>query len=493
MSDAPASRLIRGTISLQLAGALGMAMNLLGTVIITRHFSTEVFGTYTLLRVVVSFLSQVSSFGLGLSIVKFISGTEDDGRKQALVSTAMLLRLLATIVFSVAAWIGRPWLSRLFGAELSADLLVFVPLLFLLESSLTLLRAILQGFLLFQRIAVTDLVTNVLSLALTVAVVLFGRTDIVGLLTARALGFFLPCLLAYFLIPIQRSLVLCSDVLKELLKFGFPLQLNDILSFIYLRIDTLVIAALLGPADIAYYEVARKIPDSLRQLYEPFRSVYFAFSSKLFALGDPKKTAKLLNDSARLVACGIFFGAAIALLYGRNIIELVFSAKYLPSAPIFTLLMVNLGIALVGNVMGTSLVTVGEPDKPAIINSFHSVGSLLGSVIFAPVYGATGVALGTMLGTIVAYPPSIVFLRRRVDAKVTSYLKPMAIFCVWAALVLLLKPASMLTKLGAVFVLLLAYVIFSVITKSDLSALVHGSGLASWGPMRKLFPRGDRA
>ena len=293
-------------------------------------------------------------------------------------------------------------------------------------------------------------------------------------------------------IPVKKKLVLRRDLIKELATFGLPLQLNDILNFIFTRIDTLVIGVLLGPTDIAIYEVARKIPDSLRQLYEPFRSVYFAFSSKLFALGDRQRAAGLLNDSTRLVAFGSLFGAAIALLYGKDIIEMLFSAKYMLSAPIFVLLMLNLSASLVGNVLGNTLVTVGESGKPAVVNLFNTVGSLLGCVLLTPVLGVAGAAIGTTFGTLTVYPPMMMYLRRRIDARIMPYLKPMLIFCAWAALILLLQPASSLAKFGSIVLFLVACMLVSVVTRHDVMLLLEGTGVPSWRPIRKLFPRGGR-
>src|SRR5690606_41186575 len=65
------------------------------------------------------------------------------------------------------------------------------------------------------------------------------------------------------------------QVLQELLRFGFPLQLNFVLSFVFSRADTFLISVLLGPAQVAFYEIARRIPDSVSDAYEAFVQVYF--------------------------------------------------------------------------------------------------------------------------------------------------------------------------------------------------------------------------
>ena len=75
--------------------------------------------------------------------------------------------------------------------------------------------------------------------------------NITLLILARVLSSFLACILAFVFIPIRKRISFQMDVFKELIKFGYPLQINDILGFIYNRIDTVAVAIFLGPVDIA--------------------------------------------------------------------------------------------------------------------------------------------------------------------------------------------------------------------------------------------------
>ena len=126
----------------------------------------------------------------------------------------------------------------------------------------------------------------------------------------------------------KKEVFFSTPGFKELIKFGSPLQVNDILTFFFQRIDSVVVAAFLGPADLALYEVARKIPDNLRGLYNPFISVYFPFISKRYDLDSREHASDLLNDAVRFVAFVTLLGTAIAILFGQAIIQFLFSGKY---------------------------------------------------------------------------------------------------------------------------------------------------------------------
>lgn len=470
-----------------------MVLGLLGTMVAARYLPAEAFGAFVLVQVVASFLTQVSSFGLDLSIAKFITSTEDERHKRKLINTAIHFRLFTILVVSLLTLIARPVLPTLFGSSLLPNLAIFVPLLFLLESSSGLLKSVLQGFFLFKRIGISDFMASLFNFLLIVVFLLSLDRGAMGLVYARVISLSLSCAFLYFSTPIKKQLEFHFNILKEVLAFGFPLQINDILSFIFSRIDTLIIGALLGPADIAYYEIARKIPDSLAHLYEAFRSVYFPFMSRLFALGERKKAAQMLNHSTRLISFVSILGALIVLVFGNDVISLLFSEKYLPSVPAFVLLMIALNVSLIGNVLGTSLVAVGDSNKPAIINAAHTAVSLASNLIFIPIFGIVGAALARLAGTSAANPLNVLFLQRReVDVRVRGYLKPILVFGTCLLLVLLLKPTTFLQKASVIPLFILPCVLLSVITGEDLVAFLGEARLTLFRLLRNLPSRSTR-
>jgi len=489
-SDSLVRSIVAGTASLGLTSVLGMALGLATTMVTARRFAPEVFGAYILVQVMGAFLAQVSSFGLDVSIAKFVAGASDEERRRAVIGTALLLRLLTALGASLAAWIGRRFLVTLFSASAVSKLLVFVWLLFLLGSAQDLFKSILQGCLLFLRIGITDLITGLLGLILVLAAVYLRHTGVLSLILAQCFALLVACVFAYLSIPGEKRIVVRLDLLRELVKFGFPLQLNDILHFVFTRIDTLLIAALLGPAGIAMYEVARRIPDTLSQLYQSLQKVQFAFTSRLWGLGEQRKLSRLLNDSLRLVAFASTFAAAIALVFGKDIIRLVFSEQYLPSVNVFVLLMVGISVSLIGNVLGTSLVAVGDSDKPVVINLLHTAASLAGNALLIPRWGIAGAAIASCIGSVATYPANMLFLRRRVRVTVGPHLKPLCILGVWTMPVLLLRPSAFPGKAGSVALFLLLCLLFSVVTKDDVVVFLTASGVTSWRPIRRLFSRG---
>jgi O-antigen/teichoic acid export membrane protein len=260
-----------------------------------------------------------------------------------------------------------------------------------------------------------------------------------------------------------------------MLRFGLPLYANYILDFIFNQAGTFIIGALLGPAQIAFFEYARKIPDSLEMLYGAFRQVYFPFLSKLFGDGKKKEASGMLNHSVRLIAFFGVLGTLIAYFFGEQIIVTFFSAEFLPSSLVFYILMINLTLRIIDETLGYSLVAVGESNKPALINFVRAIITLGAYALLIPIpaLGIIGAALSTIIGTIVANPLNIYFLRRKqVQAKFSTFLKPFAIFfALYLPARFLLPQMNWLLKIAAILIYFLLSFALSVFTKEDIQAI----------------------
>jgi O-antigen/teichoic acid export membrane protein len=428
----------------------------------------------------------MSVLGLDLSVSKFIAGAKDESSKERYLSTAVIVQMAMVLLLGLSAWYGIPLLRMLFGASLLPSFIVFVLPLFAMETLRGLLRSVLQGCLLFSRIGIADSIVSLSNFGLLVVLVYVLNGDITWLIVARFFSSLLSCAFAFAAIPIKKRISFDVTLFKELIKFGLPLHINSILNFIYSRIDTIVIAALLGPAEIAIYEVARKIPDYLRNLYSPFISVYYPVFGKRYALQERQRASSLLNGSLRFVAFITILGAVIAVLFGPEIIRMLFSEKYSAAGPILAILMVNQSIVLSSNLMGYSLVAVGDSDKPMIINTFNTIVSWLGCILLVPMYALTGAAIGNTIGTVVAFPLNRHFLRKRIELKDLPFLKPLILFLVLCMLVFIVKPELLLVKVAFLAAFLLASVFLSVITKDVVALLLEGLGTSPWLPFKKL-------
>lgn len=473
MSDSILQRFIRGTISIGVGSIIGMLLGFASMAVAVRYVTPAEFGAFVLLQIITVFLAEVSGFGLSLAVPRFMTSTEDEERRWAIVNSALYFRIGVIVLISSSILSLRPWLASWFETPLLAQLILFIPLLFGLEALGKLLKAVLQGLFRFRVIGLVELLSSLINLLLIGWLVVYLHAGLLGLVYAKLFSLGIAYLIAYLAASIRHRLSLNLPVLWELLRFGFPLQVNYVMSFIFMRLDTLIIAALLGPAGTAFYEVARRIPDSLIRIYDAFRAVYFPFISNLFAEKKLETATSVLNNSVRWLSFITILGSLIALLFGNEIITLLFSEQYQASVPVFVILMIALNLTLVETTLGYSLVAIGDSDKPLIINIVRSITSLACNLALIPVFGFVGAAIANVLGNLVTIPLDMLFLsRREMPAHFWDYFKPVAIFGVYGLLFVLLGTTLPLFKIAIVLLFLTTCLILSVIRLDDLSAIL---------------------
>ncbi len=466
--DNSASQAVAGTAWLTVANAVTMVLGLALVVVSTRKFTADVYGSFILLSLMSGLLTQLTTLGFGLVIPRFLAISEDAAHQELLVNTFLTLRLIAFGLMALIAWALAPFFFKLFGVAWETSTFIFVVVMFFLGSFTSTMQSIMQGFLLFKQIAVWDILSSFLNLALLFLLIVLPISSLAVLVCSYLIAYLIAGAYIFLSIPVKKRLTLEFTLAKDIIKFGFPLQLNDILSFFYGRIDTLMIAAMLSPADIAYFEVARKIPDSLLSFFDAYNTVFFPLFSRLHSTAEHEKAESLLRNALRLVTFVSLFIASIAFLFGKDIMRLLFSDQYIAAAPVFFILMIALTLTLIGYLLGKSLVAVGESDKPAKINLVHAGVSLLLNWLLLPVLGIVGAGITEIVGPAATNPLNYIFLTRKFPVHVLSaYLKPLAIFAGWAALVFFVPTDNLLFKIAALALFVLVNAFFSVITKDD--------------------------
>ncbi len=466
------SRVIEGTLSIGLATVSAMTLGLITTMVVVRRLPPDDFGVFVLLVVSSIFLSEASSFGLTLAVPTFIAGAEDQRQRSDLMTTAIFFRLLTIVLVSAAILTARPIQLILPDSPGFADALIYVPLLFGLDGLGKSFRTILQGSFRFKTIGSIDLLSSVSNFLLVIVFVLLLGQGLAGLIHAKVISLAASVCLAFFFILRQRMGAFRIALLKQLLVFGFPLELQFLLNFVFLRVDTFIIGTMLGPAGIAYYEVARRIPDSINQLYEAFRMVYFPFAARLFARNELRELFDLLNHSIRALSFVTMLGALISFLFGNDIVSLLFSESYLPSVPAFVILMIGLNLSFTENTLGYSLVAIGQSDKPLIVNLVRTTTSVIGNLLLIPGLGFVGAALANVTSNLVAIPLDLFFLHKRnMSMRAADYLKPVGVAATCALIVSILGLHHDLFKSAMLIGYLVGCILLSVITVADMAAI----------------------
>lgn len=441
---------------------------------VARFVPKDELGIFFLIQVIASFFVTLNNLLLQpISVTKFIADSEDF-KKIQVATTSIHLNLFITITVSLIIFFCQPFLSHILKTDQLSRLFVYIPIFYLLSSFNGLFLGILQGFHQYNKIAISQVINGTLKFFLIIIFLVLFRMGIFGLIYAYLFSSVGSILFQYSVIPATRRFILNSKVFLEIFKFGFPLGLNGMLTFIFNKVDRIMIGAMINPIGVAYYEIASKIPNSGRQMYDSFYSVFFPSMSELFANKRHAEAETVLNNSLRLISFITIFAALTITLFQNDIVRVLFSERYLESSAALSVLTLSLSIALVGNILGTSLVALGQSDKPVKINIVDTVTNVIGNLVMIPYFGFMGAVYATLLSRCVTNPVNVWFLKKaNVKVEVSQYLRPILAFCVCGILFQALKPESTIVKCSLIGLFLIICVVLSVIKNKDFALLAE--------------------
>lgn len=490
MSDSLLSRFISGTFFISLAKFVTVVLGFASMVIYARWIPEAEYGSFVLLQVIIGFAVSLSNLGTTTAAIKFIAGSENEQERHKLISSFLLFVAVMLVVSSVLILLFRNLIFQALGSALDSRFLIYLPLLLFIEGLLAGYGSVASGLFKFKLVGGIELASSVSSIVITIVLVIWLGQGIMGVVWARVLSRLLALLLGIWGLGLRPTLQVSYQKLKALLKFSFPLFLNRILNFLFSRADTVIIGILLGPADIAFYEYARKIPESVNMMFESLLDVYYPYQSKLYASGEYKRVSSLLNHTNRLVTFLGAFGALIAFGFGTIIYRTLFSERYLPSVPIFWVMMVGLIFTMLDSMLGYSLVGSGASDKPPIINVLRTTISFAAYFLLIPKMGAIGAALAGLISTMAVNPVNVFFLYRRyIVVNMWDYVKPLLILGAFAGIMRLLNSYGYPLYIAVIVLYFVFSYVFSVFTHSDIEiALRETSHL--WARMYTIFRRG---
>lgn len=412
-----------------------LLIGMVNMMIVVRYLSRDELGIFIMMEIIVEFLAVVSHAGADIALTQILAtSTEDD--KPSISSTSLVFRGFTLLCIFMVFISSKSFFFMLSGSREVQGGTLYIFLLLFVYGYRNLLRLILEGYLCFKSIMKIDITISILNLLIVTVAVVLLKMNLAGVIYARVLSSLLGCFFLYRAIPGKKIFTFRLDHLKKVIKIGFPLQLNDITAFFASRLGSIIVASMLGPASLASLEIARKIPSILRRFFQSFRSVYLPSFSQLSMNQETRSEASLLMNRSLMIVMVIFGAAAVfTSFFAGAIITMLFSEKYLSAINIFIISMISVQFGVAGNILGTSLVAMGETKSATKVNIVGSVFALPLNFIIIPLWGAIGVPVVEIVGSCFGICGNSLFLNKKLVKIQFVFLLPVCIttiFCLSA-------------------------------------------------------------
>ena len=234
--------------------------------------------------------------------------------------------------------------------------------------------------------------------------------------------------------------------LGEIGSFGAWNFLISVNTYVYQYVPNLLIAALMPIAAVGYYALATGLSRQINAILSPIGQVMYPTAVRLHVQGDRRSLERLYQDGSRLTMLIMTPIVLIAMFWAEDFYRLWIGAKYVDGAPfgsvalVFQILLISTATSF-SNIAGQVLMGAGHVRLVASALMCGSVLALSLSLALVGRYGIAGVAVATVIASVVVDLIAMPLLLQRVlGLKVEEffrhvYARPLAAAVLQAALI----------------------------------------------------------
>lgn len=384
-------RLATGTIQVFLAEALLLPTGLLTAAFLTRQLGPDNYGLLLLATTLVSWIGWSITSAFTRTTIKFIGEAED---WQPVATTVLQLHLFLGLSTAVILWfiadpvanaLGEPRMNnylRLFMLEVPIFCVTYVH------------RSVLVGLGKYSERAIATATRWISKMIFTIALVAAGLSiwgAIIGSLISALIELFV-C--RFYVRPpmLKRS----PFPMQKLWGYAIPLFLMAISLRLYDKLDLFMLKLLGGTAaDAGYYGTAQNLSVIPGVFTLAFVPLLLSTLTRLLRENELKKAQELSKNAMRLVMLLLPF-AGLAAGASAEIIQLLFSATFLPAAPIFSLLIFAAVAMAMISITTAILTAASKPNWTIALTGPMVLLAIAFDLWMIPKFGSLGAAIVTI-------------------------------------------------------------------------------------------------
>lgn len=372
--------------------------------------------------IVLARLLSPGDYGL-LAMVTAVTGVgdifRDFGLSSAAVQSPTLSRRQRDNLFWVNAglgatlWglvlVGAPAIAGIYGEPRLESLTRVLALTFLFNGLSTQFRAGLTRHMKFGRLAIIDVSSQIIGLAVGIIMALSGDGywSLVGMQVAISVY---TAVITAHLAGWLPGLPHREEGMGHFLRFGWNLLGTQLINYAGNNIDSVIVGRRFGAADLGFYNRAFSLlMRPLSQVRAPTTTVALPVLSRIQS--DQKRFSAFLQMGQLGLGYPIAAGLALAAAASHPLIEFLLGARWIPMADLFELFAVA-GIfqtlPYVGYWVYLSRGLTGQLRRFTLLEAGVKVACIVGGSY----WGVKGVAVGYTLAPVLSWPLSLWWLSR---------------------------------------------------------------------------------
>ncbi len=391
------------------------------SLIMARLIAPDQFGVFAVALTVWSVLGTMAEFGLGSDLVR----AKDPQRRIPTVATMGLLTsgVLAAAMALAAGPIGAAFESPESEPVIRVMALGMVAFGFTIVPAAMLQRAFKQGTI----FAVNGSGLVVSTSVMTVLAVLghgpmaLAIGQLCGQL-ATAIGF-------YLVTRMPLRLGFDRRIAAESAAFCLPLASANLLSWLLISLDNLVVARTLGPVELGLYALAFNVSSwPMNAVGQSIRVVALPAFARLETRAEQGRALAVVTGP--IWAVGLLLGIGLATLAGPAI-GLLYGDRWRPAAAALVGLALFGAVRVIFDLFATYLISLGATRPVLLVQVWWLLIMVPGMIAGVSWLGLAGAGLSHLVIAVIFVLPAYLFCLHRVGASPAAICGPVCHPCWW--------------------------------------------------------------
>ena len=383
-------------VRLTASKAITAIISLATSMLLSRFRTTEEYGTYSQMLLVINLLTSLLMLGLPNSINYFLGRADTKEERQLFISVYYSLSTILSLLVGAILVLSVPLIETYFHNPLIRNFYYFLALFPWTHSICSSIENILivyhrTGFLMTYKIVYS--LAN-LGIILVVQWINHGFSTFMMVYVAVNCSF----ALAVYCIAGKLSggvhFRLDIKLIRSIFVFSIPIGLSSVVGTLNAEIDKLLIGYLMDTEQMAIYtNAARELPFTI--ISSSITAVLLPRLARMMKDNKRDEAARLWGYATELALIFIALIVSGVFVYAEDVITILYSEKYLPGVNIFRVYTLNLLLRI--TYFGIILNAVGETKKIFWCSIYSLVLNAILNPLFYWLFGMIGPAIATFV------------------------------------------------------------------------------------------------
>ena len=420
--------------------------------ILARSLGPELFGVYSLARRFVGFMFPLTTFGLGVTLTRYLAFSVNDESRRNYFHAAIVIYMVVALFFVLLGTIFHRSLTVIIFRDVVFTKLYYLSLFMLVGVSFyTLLYSYYRGTNRMRMANIWNaLAVGILPLFISLFSICRGNLDMIILL--MGLAYYLtigPLAVAYRKMKIS-FLQIRKNTIKEMLQYSTPRIPGQMFFAGLLAIGPFCASYFGSIRDVGLIVIGQSILRVMQFSVSGFGFVALPKISEISAKGNKIFLEARINDVLEMVFHCSLFLVVQCFIWSDEIVLLWLGNKYANAVPIIQIFILSL-CPYILYVLLRSIIDAVEVKAYNTLNTFISlvIAFFVTVILEHSGWGILGIAIGSSIGFALLGILTVLFISKRFNLTILNLHNMLAIIlnAIIAILVLCVK-VYLLTSVG---------------------------------------------